>query len=58
MHNVLTKEFNKVSLSANYDKRLQSIDSIETYAYGTSKDSVSEKEEIKWSNIMKQYENG
>ena len=57
MHNVLTKEFNKVSLSANYDKRLQSIDSIETYAYGTSKDSVSEKEEIKWNNIIKQYEN-
>ena len=26
---------------------MQSIDSIETYAYGTIKDLVSEKEEIK-----------
>ena len=29
---------------------MQSIDSIETYAYGTSKDLVSEREEIKCSN--------
>ena len=29
---------------------MQSIDSIETYAYGTSKDSVSGKEEIKHRN--------
>ena len=26
---------------------MQSIDSIETYAYGTSKDLVSEREEIR-----------
>ena len=31
------------------------IDSIETYAYGTSKDLVSEKDEIKFNNIIKQY---
>ena len=31
---------------------MQSIDSIETYAYGTSKDLVSEKEEIKCNNII------
>ena len=35
---------------------MQSIGSIETYAYGTSKDLVSEKEEIKCSNTTKQYE--
>ena len=29
---------------------MESIDSIETYAYGTKKDLVSEKEEIKCSN--------
>ena len=29
---------------------MQFFDSIETYAYGTSKDSVSGKEEIKHSN--------
>ena len=32
---------------------MQSIISIKTYAYGTSKDLVSEKEEIKCSNIIK-----
>ena len=42
-------------LSSNDDKRMQSIDSIKTYAYGTSKDLVREKEEIKCSNIIKQY---
>ena len=30
-----------------------SIDPIETYAYGTSKDLVSEKEEIKCNNLIK-----
>ena len=39
-----------------YDhKRMQSIDSIETYAYGTSKDVVSEKQGIKCNNIIKRY---
>ena len=32
---------------------MQSIDLIETYAYGTSKDLVSEKKEIKYNNIIK-----
>ena len=44
-----------IALSSNVDKRMQSIDSIETYTYGTSKDLVSEKEEIKCSNIIKVY---
>ena len=35
-------------------KKIQSTDSIETYAYGTSKDPISEREEIKCSNIIKQ----
>ena len=36
---------------------MQSIDSIETYGYGTNKDLVSEREEIKWKwmNIIKRY---
>ena len=38
-----------------YDKRMQSIDSIETYEYGTRKVPIIEKEEIKYSNIIKQY---
>ena len=32
-HNVFTEEINKIILSSNDDKRLQSIDSIEIYAY-------------------------
>ena len=34
---------------------MQSIDLIETYAYGTTKDLVSDKEEIKCNNIIKWY---
>ena len=39
-HNVFTEEVNKIALSANEDKRIKSIDSVETYAYGTSKDLI------------------
>ena len=45
-HNIFTEETNKIALSSNDDKRNQSIDSIETYAYGTSKDLVSEKKRL------------
>ena len=38
--NVFTEEINKIALSSNHDERIQSIDSIETYAYGTSKDLI------------------
>ena len=34
---------------------MQSFNSIEAYTYGTSKDLVSEKEEIKSNDIIKQY---
>ena len=34
---------------------MQSFDSMEKYAHGTRKDLVSEKEEIKCNNIVKQY---
>ena len=36
---------------------MQSIDSIKTRAYGTSKDLASEKEVIKCNNIIKRYRN-
>ena len=36
---------------------MQSTDSIETYVYGMSKDLVSEKEEIKCNNMIKQLKN-
>ena len=37
---------------------MQSIDLIEAYAYGMSKDLVSEKEEIKCNNKIKRYRHG
>ena len=39
------------TLSANDDERIRSIDSIEPYAYGTSKDLVCREEEIKCVTI-------
>ena len=54
-YNIFTEESKKIALSSNDDKIMLSIDSIETYAYGTRKDLLSEKEEIKCSNIIKQY---
>ena len=56
-HNVFTEEVNKIALSANDDKRIQSIDSIETYAYGASKKLICKKEESKCNNIIKQHKN-
>ena len=44
---------NKIALSSNDYKRKQSVDLIETYAYGTRKDLLSEREEIKCNIIMK-----
>ena len=44
-HSVSTKEVNKIALSAIDDKK-NSIDSIETYSYGTKKDLVCKEEEI------------
>ena len=41
-HNVFTKEVNKIAVSANNDKRIQPINSAETYTYGTSKDLSNE----------------
>ena len=36
---------------------MQSIDSVEIYAYGTRKDLISKKEKIKCNHIIKQYKN-
>ena len=37
MDNIFTEDVNKTVLSSNDDKRIESIDSIETSAYGTRK---------------------
>ena len=43
-HKVYTKEVNKIALSSNDDKRLQTFDGIETYPYGTNAFKVYESE--------------
>ena len=49
-----------IAFSSNNDKRIKSIDSIETYAL-SEKDLLSEslkrREEIKCNNIIKRYKN-
>ena len=57
MHSAFTNKVNKIVWSWNDDKIMQSIDSIETYAYGINKDVVRKKKEIKCNNIIKQYTN-
>ena len=52
---VFAEEINKISLTSYDDKRMQSIDSIETYAYGTRKDLISENAETKCNNKIKRY---
>ena len=52
---IFTEEIKMIVLISNNDKRMQSIDLIETYAHGTSKDLVSEKEDIKCNYIIKRY---
>ena len=55
--NVFTEEINKIALSSNDHKRMQSIDSIEAYSYGTRKDLTCNKEKIKRISIIKQDKN-
>ena len=52
---VLIEKINKIALSSNDGKRIQSIDLLEAYVYGTSKDLVNGKGEIKSNNIIKEY---
>ena len=56
-HTVFTAEISRITSSLNDHKRIQSIDSIETYTYGISKDLevISDKEGTKCSNIVKRY---
>ena len=43
-HKVYTEEINKIALSSNDDKRLQTFDKITTYPYGTNAFKVCENE--------------
>ena len=41
-HNLYTEEFNKIALTSNDDKRLQTFDRIKAYPYGTNDFKVCE----------------
>ena len=43
-HNVYTEEVNKIALSSNDDKRLQTLDRVITYPYGKNVFKVCESE--------------
>ena len=43
-HNVYTEKINKIALSSNDDKRIQTFDKISTYPYETSVFKVCENE--------------
>ena len=50
-HKVYTKEVNKIALSSNDDKRIQTSDKVTTFPYGTNVFKVCENEMLsknKW----------
>ena len=51
-HNVYTEEINKIALSSNDDKRLQTSDKIETYPYGANAFKVCESEMLMLKDLF------
>ena len=51
-HNVYTEQINKIALSSNDDKRLQTFYKITTYPYGTNAFKVCESE-MRVTRILK-----
>ena len=54
-HNVFPEKLNKIALSADDGKWIQSIDSIETYPHGTNEEIIHKKEKLKCINIIKHF---
>ena len=55
-HKVYTEEINKITLSSNDDKRLQTFDKITTRPYGTNAFKVCESEMLnkqQWASWLK-----
>ena len=50
-HNVFTEEVNKIALSSNNDKILQTIDGIALYPYGANAGKVCKTELLQYLNI-------
>ena len=48
IHNIYTEEMNKIALSSNDDKRLQTFDKITSYPYGTSAGKVCKTELLEY----------
>ena len=58
LHIVYTEEINKIAISSNDDKRLQTFDKIKTYPHGTNAFKVCKSEMIALKNkkcIYAQY---
>ena len=51
-HDVYTEEINKIALSSNDEKRLQTSDRIKTYPYGTNTFKVCESEMLNRKKII------
>ena len=51
-HDVYTEEVNKIALSSNDDKRLQTFDRITTYPYGTNAFKVCESEMLNDKKVI------
>ena len=51
-HDVYTEEINKIGLSSNDDKRLQTSDRTKTYPYGTNAFKVYESEMLKCTRFI------
>ena len=50
-HRVYIEEVNKIALGSNDDKRLQTIDKVTTYSYGTNAFKVCESEMLTKLNV-------
>ena len=57
-HDVYTEEVNKIALSNNDDKRLQTFDGITTYLYGTIPFKVCETEIMMVKDLFLKNYNG
>ena len=45
-NNIITEDVNKIALRTNDDRKIESIDSTETYAYGMSKTQYVKKNKL------------
>ena len=54
-HKVYTEKINKIALSSNDDKRIQTFDKVTTYSYGTNAFKVCENGMLLKKNNKKKY---